>query len=72
MEADTLMIAEHDVITTSIGSEKIAHPEQLDGRTIRVAHIYVQARVLINRCLQVSGFKLFEASFLNDRIRLID
>lgn len=53
------MIAESDVINSSAGSAKSLIPVKLNGRTIRIAH-YVNARELINKCLEVCDIKLFE------------
>lgn len=59
MEGDVIIMSENDVINHSYGTEKEDDPDNVDGRTIRIAHIYVHARVLINRCFQICGINLF-------------
>lgn len=64
MEADTIILSENDVINGRlvVGEDGVQYPAKADGRTVRVAHLYVHARVLVNRCLQICGIDLFEAS----------
>lgn len=72
MEADTIIISENDVLKQVNGAEKCDYPDKADGRTMRVAHIYVNARVLINRCFQICGIDLFNVrsdNYLYDLIR---
>lgn len=59
MEGDSIIISENDIMHQTNNVEQSDYPEKADGRTIRVAHIYVHARVLINRCFQICGIDLF-------------
>lgn len=59
MEGDTITLSECDVNNgLDESADKIEYPAQADGRTIRVAHLYIHARVLVNRCFQICGIDL--------------
>lgn len=59
MEGDTIIISENDVLNQPPGTDKLEYPIKTDGRTVRIAHIYVHTRVLVNRCFQICGIDLF-------------
>lgn len=54
-EADTILVAEHDVVTKYYDPDCVKAPRVLDGRVVRVAHLYNKVVVLIWDCLHICG-----------------
>lgn len=69
MEGDTIILSEHEVISGLLKEEDaVNYPQTVDGRTIRVAHLYVHARIQVNRCLQICAIDLFTVSSLSSAL----
>lgn len=61
MEADVIIINEIGVINGHFAADN-EYPTKVDGRTIRVAHAYLNARRYVNRALELAGLKELKVS----------
>lgn len=53
MEGDTIILSERDMVNGVLQEKDVRYPINVDGRIIRVAHLYIHARVLVSRCFQI-------------------
>lgn len=63
MEADVIIMNEIGIINGQFAADD-DYPTKVDGRTIRVAHVYVNARTYINRALELAGLKEFKVNLM--------
>lgn len=74
MEADVIIMSERDIINGLLNEDIIEYPVEVNGREIRVAHIYVLTRVLVNNCFNICGiglFKVTEHFYMLDSVYLL-
>lgn len=64
MEADIIIINENGILGGQMATDNIAVPKEVDGRWVRVAHMYVHARKQVNMALDIAGLSHLRVSFI--------
>ncbi|KAG4067181.1 hypothetical protein HA402_000172 [Bradysia odoriphaga] len=70
LEGDSIIISENGILKEPTDTDCVMYelPSKVDGRTLRVSHVYVFTRTIINRCLQICGIDLFNVPVSFDGI----
>lgn len=62
MEADVIIINENGIANGQFATDNIHYPTKVDGRWVRVAHIYLYARTYVGRAFELAGLQHLKVS----------